>query len=71
MVLLIGKGNEFQEIRVFKNLRKRNWIIVLICSDDYKIYLGENEFGAFSYEKALELANKVGGRAGINVVTIK
>lgn len=65
------KRNEFKEIRVFKNLGKKNSTIALICSDDSSIYIGENEFGAFNCDKALALTNKVGSRTGINVVTMK
>jgi hypothetical protein len=48
--------------------RNVNYAITLVCADDYELYIGENQFGSFSHERALDLANRVGHLAGIDVV---
>ncbi len=67
-------GLDFKEIRVFRAAtsrgtgRAKNWTIMLASGDGVNLFLGENEFGAFSRERALQLAGKVGQLAGITVV---
>jgi hypothetical protein len=65
-------GGEFKEIRVFRNFqedsRNMNWTIMLVGHDGMQLFLGENEFGSFSRERALIVAGKAGRLAGINVI---
>jgi hypothetical protein len=65
-------GNEFKGIRVFRNFngdnRNMNWTIMLEGHDGTELFIGENEFGSFNRERALELAGKAGRLTGINVI---
>lgn len=61
------QGDDFKEIAVWRNSGSTNWAISLVCNDGYELYIGENVFGALSYEKALAIANKVSSRTGIRI----
>lgn len=65
-------GAEFKEICVFRNFqgdgRNINWTIMLADHDGMQLFLGENEFGSFSRERALILAEKAGRLTGIDVI---
>lgn len=58
---------DFQGIRVGRHLKSSNWQIALVCSDGLELQLGENAFGAFSYESAFDLATKISCRTGIMI----
>ena len=60
-------ASEFKEIRVWRSLRATNWAITLVCNDNYRLQIGENVFGAFTFEKALIIAQKVSRRTNIKV----
>lgn len=62
---------EFQRIRVGRYLRSTNWQIILVCGDGLELHLGENAFGAFTLERAMNLAMKVSQRTGIMVESPK
>ena len=67
-------GKQFREIQVFQGRasrgsgRAQNWSIVLTADDAPQLWLGENEFGAWTQERALALAAKVARMTGIEVV---
>jgi hypothetical protein len=65
-------GSDFAEIRVFRPSARggpaANWSILLVDRNGAQLSLGENEFGSFHRERALELAGKLGRLAGIAVV---
>ena len=65
-------GEQFKEIRVFRDLldrsRNMNWTIMLVANDGSEFFLGENEFGSFTRENALRIAEKAGHLSGITVV---
>ena len=56
---------DFRSIQVGRYIRSSNWQIALVCNDGFELYLGENAFGALSYERAMNLAMKVTSRTGI------
>ena len=58
-------AQDFRAIRVRRHLRSSNWQITLICLDGLELSLGENAFGAFTQEGAIDLATKVSSRTGI------
>lgn len=58
---------DFQGITVGRHLRSSNWQITLVCRDGLELYLGEHALGAFTLERALNLARKVSDRTGIMV----
>jgi hypothetical protein len=60
-------SQDFQCIKVGRYIRSSNWQIALVCSDGFELYIGENVFGAFTLERAMNLAMKVSNRTGINV----
>ncbi len=57
----------FQAIKVGRYGRSSNWQIALVCRDGLELYLGENAFGAFTHERAMNIAMKVSSRTGIMV----
>ena len=60
-------SQDFQGILVGRSLRSSNWHIALICMDGLRLYIGENAFGAFKLERAIDIANKVSSRTGVRV----
>jgi len=60
-------AGEFKAIHVGRSVRSTNWNITIITNDGDALPIGENVFGAFNFESALELANKVSRRTGIKV----
>jgi hypothetical protein len=64
-------GGQFKEIHVFRARasrgRTKNWSIRLVGGDGTELFLGENEFGSFSREGAIELAGNVSRLTGIQV----
>ncbi len=58
---------EFKCLRVGRAGKSSSWHIALICADGLELNLAENVFGAFTYERALDLATKVSDRTGINI----
>lgn len=64
-------GSEFKEIRVCRARTTRgqamNWSIALVVADGRELYLGENEFGSFSRDGAVALAENVSRLTGIPV----
>jgi len=65
------RGDQFKEIHVFRAKasrgRAKNWSILLVGGDGTELFLGENEFGSFSREGAIELAGNVSRLTGIQV----
>jgi hypothetical protein len=62
-------GDQFKEIHVIRaDLQAANWSIALVGVDGRRLYIGENEFGSLSHERALAMATQVGKLAGIPVV---
>ncbi|WP_316413357.1 hypothetical protein [Mesoterricola silvestris] len=61
--------HEFKALRVGRNLKASNWHIALVCADGLELDLGENALGAFTYERALDIATKVSSRTGIRIET--
>jgi nicotinamide riboside transporter PnuC len=62
--------SDFKEISVLRQYDATNWLIILVCNDGLDLYIGENVFGALSYEKALEIANKVSSKTDIHISVI-
>ncbi|WP_257309942.1 hypothetical protein [Geothrix fuzhouensis] len=56
---------EFRNIRVGRYTRPSNWHIALVGRDGFELYLGEHAFGAFTLERAIQVAAKVSQRTGI------
>lgn len=68
-------GEQFARIRVFRPSvrggKAINWSIVLVGRENpypVELTIGENELGSLHRERALEIAEKVGRLAGIEVV---
>lgn len=59
-----GPG-EFQSVKVQKHMKSSTWQVALVCSDGFELQLGESVFGAFTLERAIQLAAKVSQRTGI------
>jgi hypothetical protein len=64
-------AHEFEEIRVWKSRKATNWAITIVCQDGLLLQIGENVFGAMTYEKAIAIANKVNSRTGLAVQAYK
>ena len=60
----------FDRIEVYKQGRSQNWLVTLVLTDGYQIFVGENAFGAFSQEGALKIARKVAERTGLRIETL-
>lgn len=60
-------AGDFEGIIVGRHLRATNWHIAVRCRDGYDLFVGENEFGAFTREKALSVANKISSRTGLTI----
>lgn len=57
----------FRGLRIGRRAKASNWHIVLVCDDGLELDLGENALGAFTYERALNLARKVSDRLGLRI----
>lgn len=63
----VRPGSDFKAVKVWKHRKASNWSITLVCGDDAELHVGENAFGAFGYEKAVSLAQKISTRTGVPV----
>lgn len=63
-------AGDFDRIEIRKSRQSLNWQIILVSTDGYRLSIGENAFGAFSKEKAKNIANKISSRTDIKVEMI-